>query len=174
MIGDTAIMVTPERLHARSCRDLIARTDALRAAGGRLARTLIGYRYDMTPRADDPSSYDLVVAVDTVKTTVMMPDLSWPGMTAAESAAIATLTQDILTHERGHLRIAFAAVEAFDREQHTIARSQDAEAVFSRFFRAVSDEQIAYDALTEHGIHQSRATGEFRGNDLVIRCPQSY
>jgi hypothetical protein len=101
----------------------------------------------------------------------MLPDLTWPGMSAEESAAIATLTNDILAHEHGHLRIAFAAVEAFNRERHSVPRGENGEALFARFFRTVSDEQIAYDALTEHGVHQSRAAGDLRGNDLVIRCP---
>ncbi len=171
LVGDTAIMVTPERLHARSCRDLIARTEALRASGGHLARTLIGYRYELTPEPGDASRDELAVAVDTAKTTVMLPDLTWPGMSAEESAAIATLTNDILAHEHGHLRIAFAAVEAFNRERHSVPRGENGEALFARFFRTVSDEQIAYDALTEHGVHQSRAAGDLRGNDLVIRCP---
>ncbi|HEY6237488.1 MAG TPA: DUF922 domain-containing protein, partial [Candidatus Elarobacter sp.] len=99
----------------------------------------------------------------------------WPGITERERAAVKTALAALRHHEIGHVRVAAAEVARLNAGPLTV--TPDAE-VYRRTevrrqdagLAAVARAQRAYDALTEHGRRQTRASGALRGPATELRC----
>ena len=101
--------------------------------------------------------------------------VTWPGMTERERAAVKTALAALRHHEIGHVRVAAAEVARLNAGPLTV--TPDAEVYRRTEMRrqdaglaAVARAQRAYDALTEHGRRQTRASGALRGPATELRC----
>jgi hypothetical protein len=173
VVGEHRFVVSVPAIDVANCREAIAQVELMRNAGMDFAHTSVQYRYEIRSVAN--GRYRITIALDPAGTVVEIPRYTWPKMTHTEIAARDEAFDDLLAHERGHLVIGTEAVDAFAREEHATTTAVDAQDVFQRFLRDVQARQDGYDAITDHGVHQSRGFDAFGagGNDVVLRCPRA-
>jgi hypothetical protein len=99
----------------------------------------------------------------------------WPGITEADRAGVSAALAALRHHEIGHVRVAAAEVARLNALPFTV--TPDAEAYRRSEMRrqdagleALAQAQRAYDAQTEHGRRQPRASGALRGSATELRC----
>jgi uncharacterized protein DUF922 len=105
------------------------------------------------------------------------PRPTWPHMTTNEQRALAETLAALSAHEHGHLQLVTRYIRAHPTERFdatTTAQAQDEiQRRLDAYENEVQHEQDEYDAVTDHGIHQSLGPqhGFPGGNDTVLRCP---
>ncbi len=108
--------------------------------------------------------------------TVHIPrSIDWPGITARERAVAETMLAALRHHEVGHVRIAVAEVARLNAQPLTV--TPDAEVYRRTVTRlkneglaALSNAQVEYDELTDHGRRQDRASGVLAGPPTELLC----
>ena len=103
-------------------------------------------------------------------TQVVMPEFVWPHMTRRQRTEVATLLGKLRVHEDGHVRIADEYARGiplfFMPAPTTTARIVQLGSEQTKLLQKREDE---YDALTAHGVHQSRGpSGGFPGGEDVV------
>jgi len=143
---------------------------AAQLSGKEVAVAHVFYHYGAVPDPSDPDLRLLVVAVDTEKSYVEIPRIAWPYMSSAEIQAADKLYDELVIHERGHLAIAVSSAAEVTALKHTVPVDVDPRAALTPFAALLDKRQRDYDALTAHGVHQSRAPGNLRGDDISLDC----
>ena len=143
---------------------------ATKLSGKEIAIAHIFYKFGATP---DPSNRQLRVLsaqVDVDKSYVEMPDISWPNMSPAEVGDTQAMTAELAFHERGHLKIAVTSAAEVTAARHTLVVGGDTRVALGALYETLNERQLAYDKLTAHGVHQSRAPEGLRGDDVHLTC----
>lgn len=155
-------------VHQRSFKD--CDDAAAQLSGKEIAVAHTFYHYGAVPDPSDPDLRLLVVAVDTEKSYVEIPRISWPYMSSAEIQATDRLYDELVIHERGHLAIAVSSAAEVTALKHTVPAGVDPRAALTPFAALLDARQREYDAVTAHGVRQSRAPANLRGDDIRLVC----
>ncbi|MBV8886598.1 MAG: DUF922 domain-containing protein [Chroococcidiopsidaceae cyanobacterium CP_BM_RX_35] len=125
---------------------------------------------------------DVKWSIDPKKSTITLPQLTWPNMTGAEKEALKDAMDALRVHEEGHIQVAedFAKsisgpVSATGRTSKEAARNLEAKIKNSfEDIKAKLDERgDEYDLATDHGRKQSEgpAKGFPGGKNVLFACP---
>lgn len=142
-------------------------------SGSEVARAHIEYRFAAVVDPSDHHQRLLAASVDPDSTYVEIPQITWPNMSDADHEAVERLIDEIKVHERGHIAIGLAAASDATQLHHVIVPNGGdvpAERAIAHQFDVRQDD---YDALTSHGIHQSRAPADLAGHDIRLICHES-
>lgn len=164
-VGDVQLPIVVKPQFYSDCRSA---AEAL--ASREAAVAYIGYTFGAVPDRNNPNKHFFVVAVDTKRSYIEMPLLTWPTITPDDTKHLTYLNDALEWHERGHLGIAVQIASEVTAAQHPVTSPADVRAQADEVIRISNARQTAYDALTMHGIHQSRAPEPFHGSDTIFYC----
>jgi len=158
----------PVTIHARIFDDCSDAANQL--SGKEIAVAHIFYTFGASVDPADPTRAVISVAVDTNKSFVEMPDISWPNMSPSEVDRVERMRHQLAVHERGHLTIAVQSAAEMTAQRHTVAAAPNVHAALAAFYTILDNRQIAYDKQTAHGMRQSAAAAPLRGQDVRLIC----
>lgn len=154
------------------------RCDAPDVKEGELARTIVQVRSRAPfPDVDKQLRYFGRPEFTIERILMRIPrSITWPTMTARDREAAAATLAALRHHEIGHVRIAIDEVERLNAAPFTVTPDPE---VYRRTIvqrtkdgiEALAHAQAAYDALTDHGRRQDRASGVFHGARTELDCP---
>jgi len=168
VVDGVAYRVIERPLTFADCQDAGAQL-----SGQEIARTHLGYRFTAVVDPSNPQRRLLAAAVDPDSTYVEIPQMTWPGMSDTDRAAVERLVDEIRVHERGHIAIALEAVADATALHHVIVPGGGDVPAERAIAHALDVRQDDYDALTSHGVHQSRAPADLAGRDVRLICRES-
>ena len=155
------------------------RCDAIDVNEGDLAETIVDVRsHAPFPDVDKQLRYFGRPEFTVVRIRMRLPSrITWPEMSDADRAAAAATLLALRHHETGHARIAIDEVARLNAAPFTVTPDPDVyrKTVVRRAdagLAAIARAQEAYDALTDHGRRQDRASGVFRGPRTELICPR--
>ena len=164
-VGDVELPIVTHPEFYSDCRSA---ADSI--SSRELAFASIAFTFTGVPERSDPSKHFFTVAVDTQRSYIQIPTVTWPNMTQADTQHLAYLNQALEVHERGHLAIAVALADQVTAEHRAVQSADDARVQAAAFVRMDEERQVQYDNLVSHGIHQTRAPAALRGNDTIFYC----
>ena len=168
--GDLTVPIVWSQMRVHSCLDVGEESSG---DGAGLTRLESSWSTQQSPMNDAPYAGRVTMRIENAR--IEMTAYSWDHMSAADIAGMRRLDRDALWHELGHVATALksmrdanahAAFTAASPSEYTATAKQIGEAEFAAF----SADQIEYDRLAAHGLHQDTLPPPLGGSNTIINC----